>query len=318
VNRIDRLNAILIHIQGKPRVPLEELEDRFEVSRRTIFRDIKSLIEAGVPIGGDAGEGYFVVDGYHLPPVVFDKEEAAALLLGEKFLEGNADSQTENLFKQAMYKVKAVLRYSDKEYLEALENKISIQPNRPESEFPDSYISVIQQALAVHKLLEIKYHASYSDASTTREVEPLGLVFYANRWHLIAYCRLREDLRDFRTDRIEKATVKNESYDPSKHPNYLDFLKEMITGTEAKEVIISCSSFIASVMGQQKYYWGFVDEKVEGECIQMKFLTPRYDYFARWLMSYGNEVDSISPSELQGLAATYSKELLDHHSKYFQ
>ena len=67
--------------KAKPRVPIDELEERFEVSRRTIFRDIKSLMEAGVPIGGDAGDGYFIVEGYHLPPVVFNKEEASAILL---------------------------------------------------------------------------------------------------------------------------------------------------------------------------------------------------------------------------------------------
>ena len=93
MNRIDRLTAILVHLQSKSRVPLEELEDRFEVSKRTIFRDVKSLMEAGVPIGGDAGEGYFIVEGYHLPPVVFNKEEAAAILVGAKFIQKNGGEQ---------------------------------------------------------------------------------------------------------------------------------------------------------------------------------------------------------------------------------
>jgi predicted DNA-binding transcriptional regulator YafY len=202
MNRIDRLNAILIHIQGKPKVRLEELEDRFDVSRRTIFRDIRSLLEAGVPIGGDAGEGYFIVDGYHLPPVVFNKEEASALLLGEKFIEINADQQTIDLFREAMYKVKAVLRYSDKEFLEMLEQKISIRPHSHEEHLPNAHLMEIQQAIATNHVLRIEYHANYSDAITKREVEPLGMVFYSNRWHLIAHCRLRDDLRDFRADRI--------------------------------------------------------------------------------------------------------------------
>ena len=107
MNRIDRLNALLIHLQGKPRVPIEELEERFEIGRRTAFRDIRSLIDAGVPIGGDAGEGYFIVEGYHLPPVVFNKEEATAILMGAKFIEKSADAHTVETFEKAMYKIGA-------------------------------------------------------------------------------------------------------------------------------------------------------------------------------------------------------------------
>lgn len=318
MNRIDRLNAVLIFIQGKSRTSIEDLERRFEVSRRTIFRDIKSLMEAGVPIGGDAGEGYFIVEGYHLPPVVFNKEEAGALLLGEKFIEGNADQQTIALFQNAMAKVKAVLRYNDKAYLENLENKISIRPNPRNNAFPDSHLVEIQQAIATQKVLQVVYRAAYSDTATERHVEPLGLIYYSSRWHLIAYCRLREDMRDFRGDRIERARIVNEGFEPARHPHYLDFINELILGTESKEVILNCTPFIARVIGDQKYYWGFVEEEKVAYKVQMKFLTPSYEYFARWLMSYGDQVEIVSPSILQGLAATYAKELFEHHASYFR
>lgn len=319
MNRIDRLNALLIHLQGKPRVTLSELEERFEIGRRTVFRDIKSLMEAGVPIGGDAGEGYFVVEGYHLPPVVFNKEEASAILMGAKFIEHSADSHTIQAFEKAMFKIKAVLKYSDKEFLENLDERITIRPSLAPKQFPDSHIAEIQMAIATSQLISITYYSGYNDSTTKREVEPLGMVFYSRRWHLIAYCRLRQDLRDFRADRIQKVKMLNETTDPSKHPNYLDFLNEALIGTDAKEVIIKSSSMIARFMGEQKYYQGFVEEKrLEDGSMEMKFIPPYYDYFARWLMSYGKEITIVSPSELQGIAATLSKELLDHHSAVFR
>ena len=318
MNRIDRLNALLIHLQGKPRVPIQELEERFEMSRRTIFRDIRSLIEAGVPIGGDAGEGYFIVEGYHLPPVVFNKEEASAILLGAKFIEKSADEHTVASFKRALYKVKAVLKYSDKEFVDNLDERISIQPGPRQDNFPDSHIAEIQLAIATNKLISITYYSHYNDNTTLREVEPLGMVFYSSRWHLIGFCRLRQDLRDFRADRIQKAKVLPESIDPSKHPDYLEFLSDSLLGTDAKEAVIRVTPLVARFMGEQKYYQGFVEEKkLDDGRYEMKFVTPRYDYFARWLMLYGNEVDIISPSEVQGFAATYAKELLDHHSAIF-
>jgi len=81
MNRIDRLTAILIQLQSKKVVRAEEIADRFEISLRTVYRDVKALMEAGVPIGSEAGTGYFIVDGYHLPPVMFNQEEASALLM---------------------------------------------------------------------------------------------------------------------------------------------------------------------------------------------------------------------------------------------
>ena len=318
MNRIDRLNALLIHLQGKPRVPIGELEDRFEVGRRTIFRDIRSLIDAGVPIGGDAGEGYFIVDGYHLPPVVFNKEEASAILMGAKFIERSADTQTIDTFNKAMYKIKAVLKYSDKEFLDNLEDRIAIRPSPVPMQKPDSHLAEIQLAIATNRVISMTYYSHYNDSTTEREVEPLGMVFYSSRWHLIAYCRLRDDLRDFRTDRIQKVNVLPEEFDPDRHPNYLEFLSVALLGTDAKEAVIRTSAMVARFMGEQKYYMGFAEEKkLEDGRYEMKFVTPRYDYFAHWLMMYGNQVEIISPSELQGKAATMAKELLEHHSAPF-
>ncbi|NQZ76237.1 MAG: YafY family transcriptional regulator [Ekhidna sp.] len=319
MNRIDRLNALLIHLQGKPRVLIGELEERFEVGRRTIFRDIRSLIDSGVPIGGNAGDGYFIVEGYHLPPVVFNKEEASAILMGAKFVEQSADPQTIESFEKAMYKIKAVLKYTDKEYLDNLEERVAIRPSPSPNPTPNSHISEIQLGVATNKLINIKYYSHYNVSTTTRDVEPLGMVFYSGRWHLIAFCRLRQDLRDFRADRIEKVTILTEEINPAKHPNYLDFLNQTLIGTDAKEVTITASSMAVRFMGEQKYYQGFVEEKklADGK-YEMKFVTPYYDYFARWLMSYGNEVKITSPSELQGFAATIAKELFDHHTSYFK
>ena len=319
MNRIDRLNALLIHLQGKPRVPIEELEERFVVSRRTIFRDIKSLMEAGVPIGGDAGDGYFVVEGYHLPPVVFNKEEASAILLGAKFIEQAADSYTIEAFEKAMFKIKAVLKYSDKEFLDNLEEKVAIRPRfgRPK-EFPDSHIAEIQLAIATEKLVHITYYSQYNDVTTERDVEPLGMVFYSARWHLIGYCRLRKDLRDFRADRIQKVKVLSETIDSAKHPNYMEFLGNTLIGTDAKEAFVMVSAMVYRFMGEAKYTQGFVEEKrLEDGAYELKFVTPHYDYFARWLFMYGKEVEILGPSELQGIAATLSTELAEHHSSVF-
>ena len=320
MNRIDRLNAIVVHLQSKPRVTLDELEERFDLSRRTLFRDVRSLIEAGIPIGGDAGEGYFIVEGYHLPPVVFNKEEAAAILMAGKFIAQHADQATANAFEEALIKVKAVLRYADKNFLEQLDQRVTVRSlsSFAKEGFPDSNLTTIQTALATQRVLSMTYHANYKDESTQREVLPLGLVYYSSRWHLVGYCRLRQAIRDFRTDRIQRIEIINETFDPAEHPDYRDFATGMMDGSDAKEATIRFNKKIARFVGDQKYHHGLVEENTLDGYVEMKFASPSYEYLARWLMSYGDFVTVESPSELQGMMATYSKELFEHHKKYFE
>jgi len=94
MNRIDRVSAILIHLQTKKIVKAQEIADRFSISLRTVYRDIKALEESGVPVGGEAGVGYQLMEGYRLPPVMFTKEEAIAFLTAEKMVEILTDASS--------------------------------------------------------------------------------------------------------------------------------------------------------------------------------------------------------------------------------
>src|SRR3981189_3616994 len=117
MNRIDRLTAILIHLQSKKIVKAEEIANRFEISLRTVYRDVKALMEGGVPIGSEAGTGYFIVDGYHLPPVMFSQEEASSMLLAGKLVERMSDQSVRKAFESALLKIKCVLNDTEKSNL---------------------------------------------------------------------------------------------------------------------------------------------------------------------------------------------------------
>src|SRR6187549_2519287 len=148
MNRIDRLTAILIQLQSKKVVKAEEISERFEISLRTVYRDVKALMEAGVPIGSEAGKGYFIVDGYHLPPVMFTQDEASSMLLAGKFVEKMGDKSMKAAFESAMFKIKAVLSDPEKDHLEQLHSHVEISvAQRPvQQDFPDHFITEIQRA----------------------------------------------------------------------------------------------------------------------------------------------------------------------------
>src|SRR5690349_10664094 len=118
MNRIDRVSAILIQLQSKKIVKAQHIATRFNVSLRTVYRDIKSLEEAGIPLAGEAGVGYSLMDGYRLPPVMFTREEAIAFLTAEKLVEKLTDETNGKNYKSAMYKIRAVLRSAEKDLLE--------------------------------------------------------------------------------------------------------------------------------------------------------------------------------------------------------
>src|SRR3970040_288108 len=209
MTRIDRLTAILIHLQSKRIVKAEELANRFEISLRAVDRDVKALMEAGVPIGSEAGTGYFIVDGYPLPPVMFSQEEAGAMLLAGKLVEKMTDRSVREAFESALTKIKSVLNDPGREHLENLYTHIEVQrsPRGGEPEFPNRFLTDIQTAVVVKKAIEIEYLSRYRDQLTQRIVEPIGLYYYGSAWHLIAWCRFRNDYRDFRAERISKLTL---------------------------------------------------------------------------------------------------------------
>src|SRR5690554_7087819 len=109
INRFDRIIAIFIQLQSKRLVKAQELADRFQVSLRTIYRDIRSLEASGIPIVGEAGNGYSLMEGYRLPPIVFTKEEAASFIAAEKLMQQFTDKGLVSSHESAMQKVGCVL-----------------------------------------------------------------------------------------------------------------------------------------------------------------------------------------------------------------
>src|SRR6478609_11993277 len=107
MNRIDRLAAILIQLQSRRLVKAQDIADKFSISLRTVYRDVRALEEAGVPILGEAGIGYKLMEGYKLPPVMFNQDEASALLTAAKLMQSKTDAKSAQLYASALDKIKA-------------------------------------------------------------------------------------------------------------------------------------------------------------------------------------------------------------------
>ena len=229
IKRISRLTAILTQLQTRRILNSTTLAEKFGVSVRTIYRDIKALEQAGVPILTEDGKGYSLMEGYRMPPVMFTESESNALITAEQIAMKNSDSSLSKEYAEAVKKIKAILLYSTKEKADLLSKRIAISPAMPNTNVSNS-LTLVQHALTTFKVLNITYHSEGKDEITKRDIEPFALYYNLQEsWTLIAYCRLRKDYRMFRLGRILRIEPLDLSFTPHKLT-----LKEYLDGKEKK------------------------------------------------------------------------------------
>lgn len=313
MNRIDRISAILIQLQSRKIVKAQEIAERFEISLRTVYRDIHSLYEAGIPIIGEAGVGYSLADGYKLPPVMFTNEEATALLTAEKLVEKLTDKATLATYQSALTKIRATLKNSGKAYLSEVEDYIEVinSPFQSQSFDKNQHIQDILRAIAQKNTISIAYFANRSQEHSQRQVEPIGIFLQNNRWYLLAFCHLRNDYRQFRLDRINTITFTNQSF-TNKHPSLKAYLEQLPKRErDVHRVVLRLDESIERYLGDQKYYMGFVSREIVNEKLELTFLTSSLEGFARWYMMFGDQVEIEGPPLLKERIKELAKKILN-------
>ncbi len=208
--RLSRLVAILTQLQTKRVLTSSKLAQKFGVSVRTIYRDIKALEEAGVPILAEGGKGYTLMEGYKIPPVMFSENQANALILAEQLVLKNRDSSLIKDYAEAIDKIKAVLRQTekDKANLLSLRTKFAKLDN---FEIKSNILSSLQNALTNFYLVKFDY-INAENKDSKRTVEPFALINTTESWLLVGFCHLRNDFRFFRLDRIQKLQIQQEKF----------------------------------------------------------------------------------------------------------
>lgn len=228
MNRTDRLMGIINLIQSRKFVSADRIAEHFSISVRTVYRDLKAINEIGVPISFEKDKGYFILDSYFLPPVSLTMEEANALALVEPIVQRFADLSIQQHFDTALNKIKMVLSNQQREQLEQIqEHTAHYLPQVFHHYMPNTfYLTTIQKAIMDRNILRLEYENNQGDRSE-REVEPIGLAFYSLNWHLIAWCHLRQEYRDFRTSRILELKSTIQPFRKTDHPTLNDYLRSL-------------------------------------------------------------------------------------------
>lgn len=209
--QLSRLISILTLLKSKRILTANELSQKFDVSVRTIYRDIRKLEASGVPVITIEGRGYSLMDGYSVAPVQFTEKQANALITAQHLVNQTNDSSFAADFEEAMIKIKSVFRTSIQEKSELLDSKILVFDTRQEK-VSSNALSEIQLAITNFNFTEINYRKANDPNITFRMIEPCAIYSADNKWILIAWCHLRKDYRAFRIDRIQHFKILQEKF----------------------------------------------------------------------------------------------------------
>ena len=291
MKQMDRRLLILMRLRDETPLRAADLALECGCSVRTIYRDIDALCLAGVPVAAMPGEGYRLVQGYHLPPIAFTVEEAAQLLLGAELAVGLGTQEQRESARSAAAKVETALRPDTRREVERLRERIRISPWQQREASP--WLPVLQRAVIQERVLRLRYHSFSSDEVTEREVEPYFLTFYGGDWHLVGHCRLREGVRDFRCGRIREAQLLPDGFE---RPEYVGPQHEH-SDRDAQEVRVWIEAS-ATPWARETPAFGFAgEEATEGGSVfvyrswDLKRLLP-------WILSWGMSARVLSPPEV--------------------
>jgi predicted DNA-binding transcriptional regulator YafY len=229
MRRADRLFLIIHALRGR-RTALQarSLAQTLGVSLRTVYRDVADLQLSGVPIEGEAGVGYVLRKGSDIPPLMFTANELEALVVGSRFVRAFAGTQLAESAQSALLKIEAVLPPELRERATRTRIFAPVWRDQHREDFA-ALIDRLHAAILGNRVLRLEYRDESGNAST-REVEPLCLSFWGGKWTLGAWCRLRQDFRNFRPDRIAACMPSDEVFVETDERNLAAYLSAVGVG----------------------------------------------------------------------------------------
>jgi predicted DNA-binding transcriptional regulator YafY len=281
---------------------------------RTVYRDVAALSEAGVPVAGEAGVGYSLVKGYHLPPVMFTAEEAMALFVGGEMVRHFTDASLIGPMLTALLKIRSVLPRERQDDVERLCQSMVFEGRPQTDEAIDQRVLLsVQQAVVMRRVLRLVYRARGRTEDTVRDVEPLGVTFYGGAWYLVAWCRLRTAIRNFKLARVREFELLDELFKPQ--PGFT--LRKHLEETAAKDEPLPATVWFSNEVidrARSGSYFAFLAERPVRGGIEADMQTFSYAWLVRWVMSFVGEAEIITPESARLEARARAEQVAALHT----
>ncbi|KAF5049678.1 WYL domain protein [anaerobic digester metagenome] len=289
--KVDRLVSIIMILLDKERIGAQELADMFEVSTRTIYRDIDAINLAGIPVCSTSGVGggFEIMPKYKIDNKFFSTADISAILMG---LSGLSNMIRGDELANALAKVKSFIPADRAKDIELKVNQIYIDlspwmGNRN----IQLYLEIVKTALQESRLLSFEYVAHHEN-KTARTVEPYQLVLKSSHWYLQGYCHKRSDYRLFKLSRISRLQIQEETFTPRDYQKpILDFAEILETMQTKIKIRIH-----KSVMDRVLDFCSYEDFSPDGnEHYIVSFPFIENDYYYNILFSFGDKCECLEP-----------------------
>jgi predicted DNA-binding transcriptional regulator YafY len=298
-NVATRLLSLIMLLQTQRRWKAAELAQELEVSERTVLRYIGMIEEMGIPIYAERGPygGFSLVRGYRLPPLLFTAEEATVLYMGANLMRElwgqtyhdavtAVTAKLDNVLPDELRQEVATARQS------LLMSGLTARDFRP----LEPTIHLLRQCVGEHRCAELTYRG-YAGEETQRKVDPYALALYGGLWYLVAYCRLRGELRTFRLDRIRAARRLDESFARPADFDARRYLANSLRYESHYQIVVDVPPEMAPRLREQFGHWMQIQER-PGQPAQGRFGTATLEWAISWVLGLGPGARAVEPPEL--------------------
>jgi predicted DNA-binding transcriptional regulator YafY len=304
VNRTDRLLAILLELQRRGDTRAQDLASHFEVSLRTIYRDVQAISETGVPVVATPGKGYRLMEGYFLPPVSFTSGEAAVLVLGGAFVRERVDAELRDAADQALAKLEAILPPARRQDVARWRGELTFASARAPGD--ETRLAELRAAIQSRRVLRLDYWGYRRPAAETRHVEPVSLVHLRDGWSVAGYCRSRQAGRFFRLERIQAYEVLPETFELAERHR----MGPSDGGAdEAPEARVRFDPSVERWVRDRNLY---LFKREEDDAFVYSLRDEHT--LLHWLLGWGGQVEVLSPPTLRERIAAEAIRVVEKHT----
>lgn len=292
------MKLILMLQQSNSRITVDDIAEKFNVSRRTVFRDFNSLSEMNVPVTWDKYNGYGIMRGYKIPPLMFTQKELATILVGLNFVKSQVDQTLIEDAQGVELKIKEVVPKELLEFMNSMEKRTIVDPylnfGAEKSEGGNWYL--ISNAISQNRCLEFDYRAKSDGEITSREIDPYLLVFYRDHWNVIGFSHKREDIRNFVLDRMANLNILEENFVPQ---GEID-VEALIFRSDEQSHLIKVDVYKSALRRFKANLPTKIikNYEIKPNLFRLEFNFDNLDYINEWLLQFSDNIKIVSPDTL--------------------
>lgn len=293
-----RMKLILMLQQSNNRITVNDIAEKFDVSRRTVFRDFNALSEMNVPVTWDEYNGYGIMRGYKIPPLMFTSKELATIMVGLNFVKSQVDKTLIEDAKGVELKIKEVLPEELLNFMESLGERTVVDPYLnfgPEKmEGGDWY--VISNAISKNQSIKFDYCSKSDEKITSRKIDPYLIVFFRDHWNMIGHSHKREAVRNFVLDRMSDIQILDENFVPHGKIDVEGLIFRYESTSHQIEVDVHKTD--------EKRFKANLPAKIIKEnnkkpnFIRIGFFFDNIDFINKWLLQFSNNIKIVKPDIL--------------------